>query len=74
MSSASIGENNYFEYVRGFFHAPVAGDYNFAIVVDDAATVFLSSVPNSKLSANMNNILKVNSYSDDNYHPYTREG
>lgn len=60
----------YLEYWRGYFYAPVTGEYRFAGRSDDAFLVQLASVQNSANVTNLQNLIQ-NGYAGDNFNPYT---
>ncbi len=59
----------YLEYWRGYFNAPVDGEYRFAGIADDGFLLQLSSVQNSTNTANMQSLI-YNGYSGDDFNPY----
>jgi hypothetical protein len=69
LRSVELIESKFLEYWRGYFYAPVSGEYRFAGIADDGFEVQLSSVQNSANVGNLQTLIS-NSYSDDNFNPY----
>ena len=72
LSSPEIYGTQYVEYIRGYFHAVVAGDYQFGVMTDDYFIMKLSSVKNNANIANLETILSQDAYTVNHYSPYIR--
>lgn len=47
MSSPEVYGENYVEYVKGYFYAPVDGIYRFSATCDDQFLMMMSTVKNN---------------------------
>ena len=62
-------DSKFLEYWRGYFYAPITGEYRFAGIADDGFEVQLSPVQNSANLANLQTLIS-NGISEDNFNPY----
>lgn len=69
LRSPELISSKYLEYWRGYFYAPVDGEYRFAGIADDSFRAQISSVQNSANVANLQDLI-YNGFSDDNFNPY----
>ncbi len=74
MSSAEVFAENYVEYMKGYFFAAVDGTYHFMLAIDDKFIMMISNVTNNANPANLNLLLKANSYTTDLFNPYLKPG
>lgn len=72
LSSAENYGENYVEYVRGYFFAPVDGVYRFSVVADDDFMMVMSSVKNNAHTSNLVPLLTQENYNTHHYLSYTR--
>lgn len=56
------------EYTKGYFYAPVDGEYRFSVVADDDFIMVMSTVKNNANVANLQNLLVQQNH---NYYHYS---
>lgn len=60
------------EYFKGYFAAPINGEYMFMGVVDDFLYVKMSNVTNNSNPANLKILINGNQHTSNHYNSYVR--
>ena len=61
------------EYARGYYHAPVDGQYRFSCVIDDTLIFYLSEFKNNANPKNLKEILKQENWGNSLFSPFVRQ-
>ncbi len=72
LSTPEAYGENYVEYVKGYFFAPVSGVYRFSVVADDDFLMVMSNVKNNANVANLANLLTQEYHNGNHFNSFVR--
>ncbi len=60
------------EYFKGYFAAPIGGEYKFMAIADNYLYLKISNITNNSNPANLKVLINANQYTTSHYNSYVR--